>query len=266
MTALTNTPSENLLYIYGYDSDKNEVSVNKPSENLLYTYSLETEKEKVVVNPPSIHFFLEKDLIPGKQWEMEFPKPKSDGYIFIPRQVADSVPFSSNKFPAILTLLSVESKSQKAQQLKDTLKHCDNPTGAGEVRACATSLEAMIDFAIQRLGKNIQAVSTESEKYTKLQNFTKVVSCHHMDYPYAVFFCHDVEGARAYAVPLQGTRGTKVKAVAVCHTNTTTWNPEHLSFKVLKVKPGGEPVCHFLPQHNILWTARPHLAMTASGF
>uniref|UniRef100_A0A7N0T1V3 BURP domain-containing protein n=1 Tax=Kalanchoe fedtschenkoi TaxID=63787 RepID=A0A7N0T1V3_KALFE len=134
-----------------------------------------------------------------------------------------------------------------------------------------------MDFAVQRLGKSIQAVSTVPEKYAKLQKFTILpdvkrigddgaVSCHQMNYAYAVFYCHDLIGVGAYVVPLVGTRGTKIKAVAVCHTNTTSWNPEHMTFKILKVKPGGKPVCHFLPQHNVLWTAQPHLAMPASDF
>uniref|UniRef100_A0A7N0TC80 BURP domain-containing protein n=1 Tax=Kalanchoe fedtschenkoi TaxID=63787 RepID=A0A7N0TC80_KALFE len=65
-----------------------------------------------------------------------------------------------------------------------------------------------------------------------------------------------VTGARAYIVPFVGTSGTKVKAVGVCHTNTSTWNPEHDAFKILNVKPGGEPVCHFLPGYNVLWTRK----------
>uniref|UniRef100_A0A7N0TM47 BURP domain-containing protein n=1 Tax=Kalanchoe fedtschenkoi TaxID=63787 RepID=A0A7N0TM47_KALFE len=222
---------------------------------------------KVLVNEPSAPWFLEKDLVPGNQMEMEIARPGNNGYAFVPRQVADSIPFSSDKLPAILTKLSVKPESPTAQLIKDTLKECELPAEEGEVKTCATSLESMIDFSVQRLGKNIQAVSTEAEKDTKLQKFTflpglkrigdgKAVACHKQDYAYAVFYCHDVTGARAYVAPFVGTSGTKVKAVGVCHTNTSTWNPEHEAFKILDVKPGGEPVCHFLPEYNVLWTRK----------
>uniref|UniRef100_A0A7N0TCB3 BURP domain-containing protein n=2 Tax=Kalanchoe fedtschenkoi TaxID=63787 RepID=A0A7N0TCB3_KALFE len=185
--------------------------------------------------------------------EMDFTRLESVGYVFVPRQVANSIPFSSDKLSVILAQLSIDPESPKAQLMKDTLKYCNFPAGEGEVKTCATSLEAMIDFSIQRLGKNIQAVSTEPEKYAKLQNFTilpdvkrigdyKAVSCHQMDYAYAVFY------------------------LLTPTMNTSSWNPEHLAFKVLNVKPGGEPVCHFFPQHHVLWTAQPHLAMPASDF
>uniref|UniRef100_A0A7N0ZVP9 BURP domain-containing protein n=1 Tax=Kalanchoe fedtschenkoi TaxID=63787 RepID=A0A7N0ZVP9_KALFE len=184
---------------------------------------------QVLVNEPSAPWFLEKDLVPGNQMEMEIARPGNNGYAFVPRQVADSIPFSSDKLPAILTKLSVDPESPKAQMIKDTIKECELPAEEGEVKTCATSLESMIDFSVQRLGKNIQAVSTEAEKDTKLQKFTilpgvkqigdgKAVACHKQDYAYAVFYCHDVTGARAYVVPFVGTSGTKVKAVGVCHT------------------------------------------------
>ncbi|KAL9676531.1 hypothetical protein QQ045_004745 [Rhodiola kirilowii] len=226
------------------------------------------DKNEVLVNPPSAPWFLEKDLYPGREMEMEIARPENNnGYTFIPRQVADSIPFSSDKFPAILNQLSMKPESPKAELMKEILRECELPAEEGEVKTCATSLESMIDFSIQHLGKNIQAVSTEAEKDTKLQKFTvlkgmkqigkdEAVACHKQNYAYAVFYCHDVKGARAYVVPFVGTSGTKVKAVGICHTNTTTWSPEHEAFKILKVKPRGEPICHFLPEYNVLWTRK----------
>ncbi|CAM8969486.1 unnamed protein product [Rhodiola kirilowii] len=230
-------------------------------------YAHGADKNKVLVNPPSAPWFLEKDLYPGREMEMEIARPENNGYTFIPHQVADSIPFSSDKFPAILNQLSMKPESPKAELMKETLKECELPAEEGEVKTCATSLESMIDFSIQHLGKNIQAVSTEAEKDTKLQKFTvlkgmkqigkdEAVACHKQNYAYAVFYCHDVKGARAYVVPFVGTSGTKVKAVGICHTNTTAWSPEHEAFKILEVKPGGEPICHFLPEYNVLWTRK----------
>ena len=51
-----------------------------------------------------------------------------------------------------------------------------------------------------------------------------------------------------------GRDGTAVDAVAVCHADTSGWNPKHVAFQVLNVKPGTVPVCHFLPQDHVVWT------------
>nr|CAD1843885.1 unnamed protein product [Ananas comosus var. bracteatus] len=51
-------------------------------------------------------------------------------------------------------------------------------------------------------------------------------------------------------------RRAAVDAAAVCHADTAAWNPKHLAFQVLKVKPGTVPICHFLPQDHVVCTRR----------
>jgi hypothetical protein len=111
----------------------------------------------------------------------------------------------------------------------------------------------------------VKAISTDvhTRKITPLQKYTiegakklaanTAVVCHKQKYPYAVFYCHKTTTTKAYAVSLVGEDGTKAKAVAVCHTDTAKWNPKHLAFRVLKVKPGTSPVCHFLPEDHVVW-------------
>ncbi|XP_052111649.1 BURP domain protein RD22 [Arachis duranensis] len=137
----------------------------------------------------------------------------------------------------------------------------------GEEKYCATSLESMVDFSTSKLGKNVDLVSTEISKETKLQSYkvaagvkkinhgNKAVVCHKQNYPYAVFYCHKTETIMAFKVPLEGADGSRVKAAAVCHTDTSGWNPKHLAFQVLKVKPG-TPVCHFLPEDHVVWVSK----------
>ena len=147
--------------------------------------------------------------------------------------------------------------------MKKTIKECEEPQIKGEEKLCATSLESMIDFSTSVLGKNVQPISTEVETQTQMQEYTitagikkmageKSVVCHKQNYAYAVFYCHATQTTRAYMVSLEGADGTKAKAVAVCHTDTSAWNPKHLAFQLLKGKPG-TPVCHFLPQDHIVW-------------
>lgn len=82
------------------------------------------------------------------------------------------------------------------------------------------------------------------------------VICHKQYYGYAVYYCHRIEATRSYGVSLVGDKdGSKVKASAICHYNTASWNPQHFAFKVLNVKPGTVPICHFLARETLVWLA-----------
>ncbi|XP_057957399.1 BURP domain protein RD22 [Malania oleifera] len=208
-------------------------------------------------------FFLENDLHTGKEMNLQFTKSRNNA-TFLPRTIAKSIPFSSSKLPEILNKFSVKPDSVEAKLMKNTINECEEPAIKGEVKFCATSLESMIDFSISKLGKQVHAVSTEVQKGTHMQKYTiaaglkkltskESVVCHKQNYVYAVFYCHNTHTTRVYMVPLVGSDGTKVNAVAVCHTNTSAWNPKHLAFQVLKVQPGTVPICHFLPEDHVTW-------------
>uniref|UniRef100_A0A0D9WE02 BURP domain-containing protein n=1 Tax=Leersia perrieri TaxID=77586 RepID=A0A0D9WE02_9ORYZ len=56
----------------------------------------------------------------------------------------------------------------------------------------------------------------------------------------------------AFAVELAGEDGsTRVEAVAACHADAAPGVAE--AYKRLGVAPGSVPVCHFLPQDDMLW-------------
>jgi BURP domain len=87
------------------------------------------------------------------------------GSSLLPRQVADSIPFSSSKLPEILSRLSINPDSEKAASIKNTLAECEAKALHGEVKRCATSLESMVDFAMSGLkSNNIRAMSTSVSK------------------------------------------------------------------------------------------------------
>ncbi|GAU21085.1 hypothetical protein TSUD_10020 [Trifolium subterraneum] len=210
-------------------------------------------------------WFLENDLHHGKKLNMQFTN--NNVAKFLPKEVANSIPFSSNKMENILDKFSIKKGSKEYEIVKYTINDCEEKGMKGEEQLCVTSLESMVDFATSKLGNNVEAISTEVEKEcSKLQQYViakgvkklgkdnKVVTCHKENYPYAVFYCHKTNGTNAYSVPLEG--GNKVKAVAVCHTDTSQWNPKHLAFQVLKVQPGTVPVCHFLPQDHVVWVSK----------
>ena len=230
-----------------------------------FSYIYAATETQLHDDPTVALFFLEKDMHPGKIMNMQFTE-NTNTATFLPRQVADSIPFSSDKLPEIYSEFSVKPGSMEAAEMENTIKECESPGIKGEEKYCATSLESMIDFSTSKLGKKVLAISTEVDNQTKMQKYTiktgvkkmagdKSVVCHKQNYAYSVFYCHATQTTRAYTVPLEGDDGTKAKAVAVCHTDTSAWNPKHLAFQVLNVKPGTVPVCHFLPQDHVVWVS-----------
>ena len=179
---------------------------------------------------------------------------------FLPRQVAESIPFTSDKIPEILKYFALEVNSKEARVIRDAIGGCEDPNMEGEEKFCATSLESLIDFNVERLGQNVRVISTEAGKkqeYTvsaevRMIGDDKAAVCHKMRYPYSVHYCHVIADTEVDEVPLVGADGAKVKAVTVCHLNTSAWSPDHMAFQVLKIKPG-PAVCHFLDSDTLIW-------------
>ncbi|XP_057440012.1 BURP domain protein RD22-like [Lotus japonicus] len=227
-------------------------------ENALLFYAYYVAKET-----QSRSFFEEYQLHAGNKFNVNLNKIKSVVPL-LPREIADHIPFSLDKMNEIFEMLSVKLESKNAEIVEKTIGDCESPPMDGEERYCATSLESMVDFITSKLGNNVHAMSTEVTKETKLQNLLVkdgvekladdyITVCHPMAYPYVVFWCHKLQKTNAYFVPLEGEDGVRVKAVAVCHKDTSKWDPNHAAFQDLKVKPGTVPVCHFLPEGHLLW-------------
>ncbi|CAJ1972306.1 unnamed protein product [Sphenostylis stenocarpa] len=232
-----------------------------------FDYNYAASETQLHDDPNVALFFLEKDLHHGTKLNLHFSHTSNVEATFLPRPVADSIPFSSNRVSDILHRFSIKAGSDEAEMVKNTIGECEEPSIRGEEKRCVTSLESMVDFATSKLGNNVDAVSTEVGKERELQEYTmaagvkklgeeKGVVCHSEKYPYAVFYCHKSDSIRTYSVPLEGADGSRVKAVAVCHTDTSNWNPKHLAFQVLKVQPGTVPVCHFLPQDHVAFVPK----------
>ncbi|KAI3967544.1 hypothetical protein MKW92_009244 [Papaver armeniacum] len=185
-------------------------------------------------------------------------------------------PFSSDKLPEILNQFAINPKSGKAKVIGQALFACEQPPMENEEKYCATSLESVVEYGTSKFGKNVNILTTEilgdkreRTRIRKLQQYVvgsgvrqihsdNLVPCHSLPYPYAVFYCHSTSAhtAQAYVVPLVGADGTKIKATAICHKDTSKWDPRHVVFQVLKVKPGTIPVCHFFTEDNIIWAAK----------
>lgn len=140
--------------------------------------------------------------------------------------------------------------------MEDSLKLCEAPAIKCEDEYCATSLESLVDFGVSKLGNKIEIFTTgiqeeEPQRYTIGRGTQRIgdksVACHKLNYVYAVFYCHDIQDTKAYRVPLKMQHQQEDDvAIAVCHSDTSSWNPKHAAFQQLKVKPGTVPICHFL--------------------
>ncbi|WJX73448.1 hypothetical protein P8452_57229 [Trifolium repens] len=185
-------------------------------------------------------FFYEHELYPGKTMNVQFskrPYAQPYGVYFYMRDIKDV---------------------EKEGYTFDEVCVKKGPT-KGEQKFCAKSLGTLIGFAISKLGKNIQALSSsfidKHEQYTvdSVQNLgDKAVMCHRLNFQKVVFYCHEIHGTTAFMVPLVASDGTKTQALAVCHTDTSGMNQQMLH-QIMKADPGSNPVCHFLGNKAILW-------------
>ncbi|KAG5035579.1 hypothetical protein JHK87_010489 [Glycine soja] len=235
--------------------------------------SLSQEDETILVAnghqhdiPKADQVFFEEGLRPGTKLDAHFKK-RENVTPLLPRQIAQHIPLSSAKIKEIVEMLFVNPEPENVKILEETISMCEVPAITGEERYCATSLESMVDFVTSKLGKNARVISTEAEKESKSQKFSvkdgvkllaedKVIVCHPMDYPYVVFMCHEISNTTAHFMPLEGEDGTRVKAAAVCHKDTSEWDPNHVFLQMLKTKPGAAPVCHIFPEGHLLWFAK----------
>ncbi|KAF8032293.1 hypothetical protein BT93_D1266 [Corymbia citriodora subsp. variegata] len=257
----------------------NHVLLQKPKQESLVAHG------KVPIDPALNVFFTLDDLRVGKRMPIYFPSKSGDpskSPRLLTREQSDSIPFSSAQLSHLLSFFSIPEGSSQAKAMEYTLKQCELEPIAGETRFCAASLESMLDSARELFGPKAQfrvltttylpskkkAGDDPLQNYTILQapqqiDATRVIGCHTMPYPYAVFYCHSQAQSenRVYQISLgSGSREdggveTSVEAVAVCHMDTTLWDRDHVSFRVLGVEPGRSPVCHFFPADNLVWVA-----------
>uniref|UniRef100_A0A0D9X9B6 BURP domain-containing protein n=1 Tax=Leersia perrieri TaxID=77586 RepID=A0A0D9X9B6_9ORYZ len=226
-------------------------------------------------------FFHEESIRVGETLTFYFPAATASRLGLLPRRAADAIPFTTASLPAVLALLGVTPGSAEAAGMAATLRTCEWPALAGERKFCAASLESMVEGAMAALGtRDVAALtSTLPRRGAPPQAYAvravsrvdhgaagagEFVACHDQEYPYTVYRCHTTGPARAYMVEMEGSLrrggdgghgdgGEVVTVATVCHTDTSRWNPEHMSFKLLGTKPGGVPVCHLMPYGHIIW-------------
>ncbi|KAL6638916.1 hypothetical protein ACP70R_023552 [Stipagrostis hirtigluma subsp. patula] len=196
---------------------------------------------------------------------------------FLRHEEANSIPLSTRKFNDILAMFAPASLTM-ARNIWYTLDMCEHSHPLpGEKQACVTSLDSMVDFAMSTLGTKelhaissynvpIEGVESGSRKYKVLSsrrvtnaamNEETTMICHGMAFPYAIFYCHAINATKVYEVMLQGVQDVQstmtMRAIVMCHLDTTLFDPNNQFFVERGIKPGDAPVCHFVRRDDILW-------------
>ncbi|TVU40095.1 hypothetical protein EJB05_13544, partial [Eragrostis curvula] len=216
--------------------------------------------------PPGL-FFNKAQVRVGGSMNVSFPPELVPA--ILPRDVAGKVPFSN--LTDVLSVFNMTPSSTAAAMVNDTLSRCRAPNPAGEQKTCTTSLEATLQTAVRMLGAGSRTVWAVTSKIPAggglpLQPYVieavrtldgdRHVGCHIVPFPYAVYQCHSTgQPSAAYMVSLRGLRehGPGIAMAAICHLNTSSWNPAYPAFEILHTKPGGAPVCHFMRYANMLF-------------
>ncbi|CAM0943234.1 unnamed protein product [Alopecurus aequalis] len=190
----------------------------------------------------------------------------SDPAAFLPRAAADKIPFGN--LADALARFSIAPGSDEATLMGRTVCHCHAAPLSGEQKACATSLEGVVQSATRMLATSRPVAAWASALHSsglprgkymvqaiRPLSGGRLVACHVNVYPYAVYGCHMAEASsQAYIVSIRGgARQPTVDMAALCHFDTSNWSPAHPAFKVLGTHPGGSPVCHFLPYADLVF-------------
>nr|GEW40335.1 hypothetical protein [Tanacetum cinerariifolium] len=221
-------------------------------------------------DPQLMVFYMLPDLKVGKVMPIHFPNRHLSPSQLLSKQEADNIPFSLTEFPNLLRLFSFRQGSPQAIAMENTLEECEVKPIKGETKFCATSMESVHEFARDIFGfdtqfKTMNTTHLKNPPSGLLQNYKvieisqnipspKLVACHTMPYPYAVFYCHSQESEnKVLMVSLEGEDGDMVEALSVCHMDTSHWSRNHVSFGVLGVEPGMTSVCHFFPSDHFVF-------------
>ncbi|XP_042513299.1 polygalacturonase non-catalytic subunit AroGP2-like [Macadamia integrifolia] len=178
---------------------------------------------------------------------------------FLPRSLASKIPFSFAQIKELKKLFDVVDESNMDEYIQQTLEIC-------EKSSCVTSAEDLIDFVVEKLEHHLHVWSTESIEGS-YENVTigamklihgnlsvpPVLLCHTLPFLFQVYYCHVLQKIKIYAVDIHARKKVN-HAIMACHYDTSTWNPNHISFKLLGFGPGMIEVCHWINENGVVWT------------
>lgn len=203
-------------------------------------------------------FFSQEDLVVGKIVQLPDTSNDLHGMKFLPALLADALPFDARHLPELTSFYGVAKGSDMELEMENTLAHCSFKS-EHEVRVCQLSGEGMVSFVINTVGHGAVVYSPAAilkQKATVMDISTvgapgeKVATCHDMRFPSMVYSCHMTHTSQLMVVSLKLANGHVARQLALCHMDTSYWNPSHIAFQVLSSKPGESAVCHWFPENS----------------
>ncbi|KAG0588324.1 hypothetical protein KC19_2G234500 [Ceratodon purpureus] len=228
------------------------------------------------INDLQEDFFLESSLVEGRKIaihnNLNDPAPSK---AFVPSSAVSSFPeLTTYNALDIMSYFGVARDSSMAKAIATAAYLCGGAALPGEAKSCAMSTEALAAFVASELGNNVKIYATKGAptststspvkapvtilKVAKgsVEEGRKIVVCHHLAFPSALYYCHAVTGTKVIQATLK-TEGrfqaAFIKAMAVCHLNTELWLSRHPAFKALNIARG-EEACHFLVENDLVFT------------
>ncbi|XP_042490563.1 polygalacturonase non-catalytic subunit AroGP2-like [Macadamia integrifolia] len=238
--------------------------VSKFNDNKL-KYELPNEIPLSIASQGGLPYFRESMVKEGSFMPIPDLRDQMSYKSFLPRTLASKFPFSFTQIKEFKKLFGVVDNTNMDEYIQNNLKLCEKSPNQGEQCTCATSAEDLIDFVTEKLGHHIDIWSTESvegsyENVTigamKLVygNFSEAPTlCHSLPFPFQVYYCHVLWKVKVYAVELHARKKMN-HVIMACHYDTSTWNPNHLAFKLLSFGPGLIEVCHWINENGMVWT------------
>ena len=228
--------------------------------------SSEFTKQKKWVGPGI--FFRESMLKKGKVIPMPDINDKFPERSFLPWSISSKQSFSMLKVSKLKHIFHAGDNSTMETMVVESLSMCKRAPFPGETKQCVSSTEDMIDFAVSVLGRNIDILTMKNVNGSKQSimigsieringgKVTNSVSCHQLLFPYLLYYYHSVPKVRVYQVDIldPNSKAKINNGVAICHMNTSSWNPAHEAFFALGSAPGRIEVCHWIFQNELIWT------------
>lgn len=184
---------------------------------------------------------------------------------FLPKALATSLELNPSHLQDLMRIYGVAKGSPMEFAMNNTLVQCNLPPLAHELKACQASQEDMVTFVTNTLGHNIVALNPTKLSHQKAKVLSsklinegglKVISCHSMMFPSVIYSCHMIPRSEVVDVRLQLANGGIARGLAICHLDTSYWEPAHIAFKIVHKKPGKGTICHWLPENTFIFVQK----------
>lgn len=251
-------------------------------------------RDQEMISNAKLLWFKEKDLLHGVGTNNAYQtlgsilvssKTQLFQRSFLPRSLSILLgAISEGNLPNLLKLFHIRMDSIMATGMHSTVKivqHGIHSLLPGEARTIITSIEDIADLLSNLLSKSNSKLTSfetlptstsfpkeDEDMYKGLFKVVKAdmksdvnsqyLSCHSPIFPCRLEICHYVPETRIYQVTLESIaiKMKTIQTVAICHTDTSHWDPNHVSFQVLDAYPGGDTLCHWVESDGFTFVGK----------